>query len=270
MTAFRILDQFPVFLDRLGVPAAGGHLAFFETGTDTPKDVFGDPDLTVNNGSTVLIGVDGRTVVDIWGSGSYRVRLIDVDNTLVAEAEDVQLPGGAGAAIPAMEAGKFLTNDGSVYAWAAINQVPDPTGSADKVLGTDGVNFIWVAKPATPPPAVSDIDVTTVGMTASDGTAKLQIITGTGSAPNVGGRDTNVAISFPTAFNANPVFVGITPRYGGTVSAFGNAPIPHVSAISPTGFTAAFAAGERDDTNAGFNFNAAIPFDWIAIGFVNV
>lgn len=270
MTGFRILNPFPVYLDRLGLPASGGHLSFFDTGTDTPKDVFGDPELTVNNGSTVLIGSDGRTVVDVWGTGSYRVRLYDDDNTLIAEAEDVEIPGGTGAAIPALDPNKFLTNDGSVLQWAAINQVPDPTGAGGKILGTDGVNFVWQAPPATPPPAVSDVDVTANGVTISDGTSKIVIQTGTGTAPNVGGRDTNVAITFPTAFSANPFFIGITPRYGGTVSNFGNAPIPHVSAYSATGFTAAMAAGERDDTNGGFNFNAAIPFDWVAIGLVPV
>jgi hypothetical protein len=269
MTGFRIPDSFPVFLDRLGQPAANGRLEFYDAGTSVPKDVYGNPDLTVNNGPTVLIGADGRAVDDIWGDGSYYVRLIAADDTLIADADDVSIPGGAGAVIPALAAGKFLTNDGAVMSWASIIQPPDPTGQAGKILGTDGTNLTWQNPPATPPPAVSDIDVTTVGMTASDGTAKLQIITGTATAPNVGGRDTNIAVTFPTAFNANPLFVGITPRYGGTVSAFGNAPIPHVSAISPTGFTAAFAAGERDDTNAGFNFNAAIPFDWVAIGLVN-
>jgi hypothetical protein len=268
MTGFRIPDSFPVFLDRLGAPAAGGRLEFYAAGTSDPKDVYGDPDLTVNNGPTVLIGSDGRAVDEIWGDGSYYVRLIASDDTLIAAADDVAIPGGQGAVIPALDAGKFLTNDGSVMSWASIIQPPDPTGQGGKILGTDGSNLIWQAPPATPPPAVSDIDVTTVGMTASDGTAKLQIITGTATAPNVGGRNTNVAVNFPTPFLANPLWVGITPRFGGTVSAFGNAPIPRVSALSATGFTAAFTAGELDDSNAGFNFNGAIAFDWVAIGLV--
>jgi hypothetical protein len=152
--------------------------------------------------------------------------------------------------------------------WASIIQPPDPTGQGgeDPRHGRDQPDLAESA--SDPPPAVSDIDVTTVGMTASDGTAKLQIITGTATAPNVGGRDTNIAVNFPTPFLANPLWVGITPRFGGTVSAFGNAPIPRVSALSATGFTAAFTAGELDDSNAGFNFNGAIAFDWVAIGLV--
>lgn len=270
MTAFRILDQFPVFLGLDGLPASGGRLEFYDAGTSTPKDVFGDPELTVNNGPTVLIGSDGRAVDDIWGNGSYYIRLLAEDNTLIADADDVEIPGGEGAAIPAMEAGKFLTNDGSVYIWASIYQLPDPTGSSGKILGTDGVNFIWQDPPKTPDPAVSDVAVTATSFSISDGTKKVLIQTGTGTAPNVGGRDTSVDITFPTAFNSTPIWVSATPRYTGTVSALGNAPIPHVSAKSATAFTANFAAGERDDTSSGFNFNAEIPFDWIAIGLVNV
>lgn len=270
MTGFRILNPFPVYLDRLGTPAANGRLEFFDAGTSTPKDVYGDPDLTVNNGPTVLIGSDGRAVDDIWGEGSYYVRLLAADDTLIAEADDVSIPGGTGATIPALQAGKFLTNDGAVMSWANIIQPPDPTGQSGKVLGTDGANLIWQPAPTTPPPATSDVAVLANGVTISDGTKKILIQTGTGTAPNVGGRDTSVAVTFPTAFSGNPMFIGITPRYGGTVSNYGNAPIPHVSAYSATGFTAAMAGGERDDTNSGFNFNTAIPFDWVAIGLVAV
>lgn len=270
MTGFRILDQFPVFLDQLGVPASGGRLEFYEAGTNDPKDVYGDPDLTVNNGPTVLIGTDGRAVDDIWGDGSYYVRLMAADDTLIAEADDVAIPGGAGAIIPALQQGKFLTNDGSVMSWAALILIPDPTGQSGKILGTDGSNILWQAPPATPPPAVSDVAVSDTGFSVSDGTKKVLIQTGTGTAPNVGGRDTNVAITFPTAFIAEAMAVLVIPRYSGNVSSLGNAPIPHLSAKSATGFTVVMSAGERDDTGSGFNFNAAIPFDWVAIGLVAV
>jgi hypothetical protein len=157
-----------------------------------------------------------------------------------------------------------------VLQWVSINQLPDPTGSANKILSTDGVNFIWIDKPATPPPAVSDVAVTDTSYSISDGTKKVLIQTGSGTAPLSGGRDASVAVNFPVAFAAAPIFIGSTPRYDGTVSNFGNAPIPHASARSASGFTAAFAAGERDDSNSGFNFNTAIPFDWVAIGLVAI
>jgi len=269
MASFRILNQFPVYQNRLGEPASGGTLRFYDTGTDNPKDVFGDPDLTVNNGPSVLVGSDGRTVDDIWGEGVYRVRLYDVDNTLIAESDNVELPGGAGSGIPDLVDGYFLTNDGALLLWAPISQLPDPSGASGKILGTDGVNFIWQAPPATPPPAVSDIAISGNGGTFSDGDHKLQILQGTATAPNIGGRGTQVDVTFATAFTNTPA-VFVIPRFSGSVSAFANAPIPRISAVSATAFTAAFTAGELDDSNSGFNFNAEIPFDWIAFGQVAV
>lgn len=269
MPSFRIIDQFPTYLDMRGLPASGGVLRFYDTGTTTPKNVYADPDLTINNGSSVAIGTDGRSVKDIWGSGSYRVRLEDRYGALIHEADDVEIPGGEGTVIPSLVAGQFLTNNGSTLQWTAIRQVPDPTGQSGKFLSTDGVNMSWVNGPSTPPPATSDVDVLANGVTISDGTSKILIQTGTGSAPNVGGRNTNVAITFGTAFNAPPLFVGITPTYN-SVSPFGNGAIPRVSVQSATGCTVNFTAGELDDSNSGFNFNAAIPFTWVAIGLVNV
>lgn len=269
MTAFRILNPFPVYLDRLGVPAAGGRLEFFEAGTSTPKDVYGDPDLTVNNGPTVLINSDGRSEHDIWGDGAYYVRLLDADSTLIADADNVEIPGGEGAVIPPLQGGKFLTNDGAVMSWAAIIQPPDPTGQSGKILGTDGANLIWQAVPE-PENATSDVAVSDTGVSISDGTKKILIQTGSGSAPNVGGRDMGFSVTFATAFLAEPIWVGVTPRYAGTVSPLGNAPIPHLTTKSPTGFSGVMSAGERDDTGSGFNFNAAVPFDWIAVGLVSV
>lgn len=269
MASFRILNQFPVYQNRVGEPASGGTLRFFDTGTDTPKDVFGDPDLSVNNGSSVVVGSDGRTVVDTWGDGDYRVRLYDADNTLIAEADDVELPGGAGTGIPSLVDGYFLTNDGALLLWAPISQLPDPTGSSGKILGTDGINFIWQDPPATPAPATSDIHITGNGGTFSDGVLQLQILAGTATAPLVGGRGTQLDVTFSKAFTANPTVL-IIPRFSGAVSAFANVPIPRVSAVSTTAFTAAFTAGELDDDNSGFDFNAPIPFDWIAFGQIAI
>lgn len=269
MTAFLIPDPFPVFFDRLGEPAIGGRLDFFDAGTSTPKDVYGDEDLTVNNGSSVLIGTDGRAVDEIWGDGAYYIRLIAADGSLIADADNVAIPGGASATIPPLASGKFLTNDGAILSWSSILQVPDPTGQSGKILGTDGANLTWQAVPV-PENGTSDVDVTTAGVTINDGTAKIQILTGTAQTPNSGGRDASVAVTFTPAFLAAPLFIGITPRYGGTVSTYGNAPIPHVSVRDGNGFTAALAGGERDDSNSGYNFNTAITFDWVAIGMVAI
>jgi hypothetical protein len=253
MTAFRILNPFPAYLDLIGMPASGGSLKFYQSGTDTPKDVFGDPDLTVNNGPSVLIGTDGRTVVDVWGDGEYRVRLYAADMTLIAEADDVTLPGGTGAAIPALQDGQFLTSDGAVLQWQEIRQVPDPTGNSGKILGTDGVNLLWQAAPTVPTPT------TGVGQFNFGG---LLIQWGTGTAPASGTQATTQPISFVTAFSGLPVvFVNPTSSINpagliGAHAAWG---------ISSAGFTAEFSAN-IDNTGSQFTIAAPIPFSWLAVG----
>lgn len=252
MTGFRILDQFPVYLDRLGMPASGGYLAFFDTGTDTPKDVFGDPDLTVNNGSTVLIDSAGRTVVDVWGSGAYRVRLYAADDTLIAEAEDVEIPGGTGAVIPALEANKFLTNDGGVLQWAQVLQVPDPTGAGGKVLGTDGTNTFWQSADINPP--------------VSNGSIKLGdtlIQWGTDVIAPSGVTFANKTINFPTAFST-VLHVQAAIKQLSNVAELGGIPAIGCDGWSNTGANIVinFAYGET----SGYNIINSCGIAWIAIG----
>ena len=149
--SFRILNQSPAYLNTAGQPLAGGELRFYTTGTTTPKNVYGDAALTINNGSTVTLDSSGRANVDVWGDGEYRVRLYDSLGVQIWQRDNVREVTAAGATIPSMvgKAGQFLTNDGSVTLWQAIRQLPDPTGHAGKVLGTDGTVFLWQASTAS-------------------------------------------------------------------------------------------------------------------------
>jgi hypothetical protein len=257
MASFRILNQFPVYLNRLNEPDSGGTLRFFDNDTNAPKDVFGDADLSVNNGSSVLIGTDGRTVVDIWGSGVYRVRLYDVDDTLIAEAEDVEIPGGSGTTIPSLVDGYFLTNDGALLLWAPIIQPPDPTGSSGKILGTDGVNLIWQSPPATPnPPFVPASNSIKLGT--------VLIQWGTGTLPASGAHTSNVNISFPTVFNAVP-FVAV--NRGGPMTSSGFQGTLGALNQAMAGFTAS-ADINVDADGSAWNINSDLPFTWLAVGTV--
>lgn len=261
MPTFRILDPFPVYLDLAGNLAAGGSLKFYDSGTTTPRDVYSDPDKTVNNGSSILIGTDGRPVHDIWGDGSYRVRLYDADGMLIDEADDVEIQGGGGSAIPALESGKFLTNDGALLAWDDIRQVPDPTGSSGKVLGNDGENLIWQAPP---PPVVPDITITSSSLqVGATGSSKFLIQTGTDTAPASGTTSTTKTITFPTAYST-PLHVSVTPtsnsQPGGPVVTYLS------SAASTTGFTVAFDVAEGSSSDQ--NIINPVPFSWVAFGLV--
>lgn len=261
MPTFRILDPFPVYLNLAGQLTDGGSLKFYDSGTTTPRDVYGDPDKTVNNGSSVLIGSDGRPVHDIWGDGNYRVRLYDADGTLIGEADNVQIDGGTGTAIPAMVSGRFLTNDGAVLSWDDVRQVPDPTGSAGKVLGNDGANLVWQAPPAPMvPDIVTGASSLQVGVT---GSSKFLIQIGSGSCPASGNSSTSSTITFAKAYTTMPVVV-ITPTTNTAASA--GIPVGSVIGKSLTGFSAFFNNAVFLDE--GGAINNPVTFDWVAFGTV--
>lgn len=254
---FRILNPFPVFLGSTGRPAAGGYLRFFESGTDTEKSVYGDPGLTTDNGSTIAIKPDGRTVNDIWGDGSYRVRLYASDDTLIAEADDVEVTGGTGAEIPALVDGYFLTNNGALMLWAPIIQVPDPTGQSGKQLGTDGENLIWEPKPTIPTIPPSDIVVTANSFKA--GTHFEQW--GNGTCPPSGIDSAYIEVTFPTVFTSiHGVHVQVTMATvnGTALVATGT------TNVSTSGFRAEFNIADRHFYQSFIT--SPVTFFWRAIG----
>lgn len=275
MTAFRIYNPFPVYLDSQGNLAISGYLKFYDSGTDTPKDVYGDSGLTVNNGSQITIGTDGRTVnglgmpIDIWGDGNYRVRLYASDNTLVAERDDVELPGGGGTAIPALQAGKFLTSDGAVLQWADILQVPDPTGMSGKVLGTDGTNLFWQNN--VTPPAAANISVAATSLRIADTTttttSSLQQF-GSGTIAASGGHVASGSVTFPTPFKAGTTVYVLATATGGAITAGGYYAVINVNTTTNTGFSVSVNVNEGGSQSQN-NITSAVNFNWVAYGIVD-
>lgn len=267
---FRILDQRPVYLDLAGNLADGGTLKFYAAGTTTPQDVYADQAKTVNNGSTVAIGSDGRSTVDIWGEGAYRVRLYDADGTLIAEADNVQLAGGSDASIPALESGKFLTNDGAVLAWSSIQQLPDPTGSANKILSTDGVNFIFVDKPSNGTPGDSAaITVAPTKTTIGDGSPTHDIFmvqSGSDTITASGASHAQKTITFPTAFKVCMIAIPTVTSTGDSI--LGPSTIGPIN-TSATGFTAyASVSAHGGGTNNDQKIVNNVTFNWVAFGTI--
>jgi hypothetical protein len=72
----RFINPFPQFILASGSPNNGGLLVFFDTQTETPKEVFSDPNLTQNIGNEVRLN-DSGSIPDIYLDGAYRVRLFD-------------------------------------------------------------------------------------------------------------------------------------------------------------------------------------------------
>jgi hypothetical protein len=263
MAAFRILSQSPVYFLLDGkTPAAGGRIEFYEAGTTTSKDVYGDQALTVNNGSSITLGSDGRASDDIWGDGSYRVRVYAADDTLISDDDNVEIPGGIGTAIPALEAGKVLSNDGAVLQWLQLQDVPDPTGQSGKILTSDGSSLVYTDPPADPVvPITVGADNVQFGNTSSKA---FYIQAGTATAPASGTFTTSKAITFAKTF-ATVLHVGVMPQTvepGGPVVAYLTTP------ATTGGFTAVFDVAEG--ANANNTIASDIPFSWVAFGLVNV
>lgn len=269
MAAFRILNQFPVYHDSQGRLADGGTLRFYESGTTSPKDVYGDPAMSVNNGSSVQVGSDGRTLVDVWGDGAYRVRLYDADETLIAEADDVEVAGGTGTSIPALVTGHFLTNNGALLLWAPIREMPDPTGQDGKFPVATGDSYVLQSPPT--PPVIPEPDIVVTDSSFRGGTTssstKFLIQTGTGSAPASGSRNTSGSVTFPVPF-VKLMHVAVTQTHNG-VTSDGHIPSQTNTTESATGFTTRFSTDENS-TSSVWNIINPVPFTWMAVGTVIV
>jgi hypothetical protein len=262
-TAFRIFDKFKVFLDNNGTSVAGGSLSFYEAGTTTAKNVYGDSALSVNNGSTVALDSSGRPSVDVWGSGSYRCKLFDSSGAQLADVDDIEIPGAGGITIPSLVSGEVLTNDGANLLWELIRQVPDPTGQSGKYIGTDGTNITWQSGPAAPTvPTLPSEGITAASGKVVIGTQLFQW--GTDTAPSSGTHTTNKAVSFPTAFSGTPVgFANMKTANGMSASGFMGTCTAYNE--STTGMTVGFDINV-DNTGSSFNITNSVPFTWLAIG----
>lgn len=262
MASFRLIDKLRTFHGLTGQLLAGGSLKFYEAGTTTPANVYGDQGLSVNNGSSVDLDSSGRPDVDCWGDtdNAYKVRLYDADDVLQGEIDDIEVPGGAGQTIPIPESGYFLTGDGSTFSTAQIREVPDPSGNADKVLSTDGTDLNWIAKPA------DGADASNVGATATEShVGDMYTVTGTATGTSSGGRTQSVDVTFATAFTSTPIYINVFPT-SSSLSSAGNMPSWSIISKSTTGFTVKFTMGELDDSQSKYNFNAGIAFGYIAMG----
>jgi hypothetical protein len=158
--SFRFFQPGTQFFTNDGLVLAGGSLTFTDSGTSDPRTTWSDPGMSVENSDPVELDGAGRPDTDIWGDGSYRVVIKDSLGATIDTLDDVS--GPFGIPDPALEAGKFLTNDGVDVSWAAILQVPDATGATDGwVLTTDGAgNFAWEVIPTSrqvpDPSAIAD------------------------------------------------------------------------------------------------------------------
>lgn len=269
MSSFRILDQAPQYLLADGSVNAGGSLSFFETDLTTPKSVWTDEAMTTPAANPLSLDAAGRTVTDVWGDGEYGVVMKDALGVTIWTRNNVQQSGDPGATIPALQNGEFLTNDGSNLLWQEIIQVPDPTGHSGQVLYSDGELPYWGALPEIPDPPEPDIVVDAESFRAgiSSDNTKYFVLTGTGTGPNTGTKQSSVSIAFDPAFDA---LWGVAI----TITTASTTPAAEIPTVGVTGFTHGNASSgvtvnfniPDDDSSSNHKFSTTIPFTWVAFG----
>lgn len=260
---FRFVVPFYQYLlqSALGV-LNGGTLWFYQSGTTTLQNTYSDPALTQVNPNPVPIGANGLTESDIWlGSTPYRVTLLDAQNNVVWTADNVQLPGGAGATIPSLVSGEFLTNDGINLLWSAIRQLPDPTGQSGKLVWTpDGSTFGFTSPPTPPAAPVFTFGPNSIKFGNSGGPYVL-VQWGSGTAAATGGGFANFTVTFPTPYSVTP-YADISGNGIVLSGSIGAAPF-NVNTVTTAGIVGGFYAHD------GGSFVNPSNFNWFAIGQVN-
>ena len=272
MAAYRILGQFRQFFLDDGTVNDGGSIAFFETDLTTPKTTYSNPGLSIPNTNPVQLTADGRLASDVWGDGEYGAELRDALGVILETDNNIQSGADPGFVIPALVAGAFLTNDGSNLQWdndVASQLLPDMTGEAGNILYTDGTIAYWDAPPVIPEPPEPETVISAGSFKQGDGSGTNFCLQqwGTGSAPNSGTKETQVAIVFPTAYAATPG-IQVTPTGGPFTTGNGvTGYYADVSIISQssTGFTVKFNTNHGESNSDG-NINTTIPFNWQSIG----
>lgn len=267
MSSYRLLGQFTQYFLDDGRVNAGGSISFYETDLTTPKTTYSDPDLTTANPNPVPLDAAGRPQNDIWGDGQYGAVLKDKGGVTLETRNHIQSGADAGFVIPALETGKFLTNDGSNLLWDDVGQVPDPSGFSGDVLYSDGSLSYWGPLPDAPTPESPDIVVGTKSFQAgtTDNANKYYTQWGTATAPASGAAQTTQSVTFDEEFSSAPVVV-ITPY--ASVQSGGNVVTAMTAAPTATGFTATFDVAEG--SGASPSITNAVPFCWVAIGIKNV
>ena len=261
MPSFLLLDKCRTFHGLTGQLLPGGYVRFYESDGTTDADVYGDRDLSTNNGNIVALDASSRLQHECWAdtADAFFCELYDEDDVKQGEISYMEVPGGAQQSIPIPNEGEFITGDGTNYLLETIVQVPDMTGQIGKILGTDGTLPLWVVKPADGADGVSDI-------TSGTGYTKLGsllIQRGTGTAPATGTDASSVTVTFPTAFGTAPYHFEATPTVA-TVNGVSLVADSYTGA-STTGCTANFNNADRHYDGSS-KLTVAIPFTWVAYG----
>jgi hypothetical protein len=275
--AFRYSDVDPVFYDDDGNPCAGGSLTYTRTGTSTAHVVYSDSGLGTSLGNVITLDASGRAPDHWLDASTYAYRRVLKNAAGVAQGEtrdNIREIDTAGVSIPDPAGGndgEVVMVDGGAYVLYQVLAalLPDMTGHAGKQLGTDGALAFWEAKDEAPTYDFDNLPggfEVSLGATWSLRIGGLLVQGGADTAPTASAISTSKAVTFGTAFSAEPFFIGVSPKATGVTN---NSPSDHPSGTytSPTasGFTANFFCG-AENTGGTITITSTIPFTWLAVG----
>jgi len=162
------------FTDPNGVPYAGGSLAFYESGTNTPLATYSDSGLTVPNPNPVPLGSGGFPATPIWLQNlEYRVVLSDANGVQIWLVDPLETGGDFTETV-------VVSGSGSI-GFEAIN------------TAADGETWGWYSNPDGSFSAVNSSNSTTAISISSGGLVSLIAGTEATSASAVGDVFTNTA-----------------------------------------------------------------------------
>lgn len=161
--AFLFFDPNPQFSDANGVPLNSGTLTFYSAGTLVLKSTFNSSALSTANDNPITLNSAGRSPVEIWMDGSYRVILKDSAGNTIWDRDNIT--ESEAAELSLLQFGADSTGTNSVV--AAVNAISAayPTAAVRIIVPrgtylfstnyTTASNITWVFRGGLFKPATS-------------------------------------------------------------------------------------------------------------------
>ena len=197
----------PQFCDANGKPFAGGTIATYLPGTDTPKTVWVDPEQTAVQTNPIVLDAAGRCLM--WGDGDYRLVLRDSDGNLIWDQPSTTIVSAAMA--PVVAAATLEEARDLLGITEAIQAETDRATAAEAGLQTQITAEVARAT-GIEDGLRTDLDGEIARATAREDELEAMIASSTIPSMQTGTGVTDggtgfVSITFDTPFTATPVVV---------------------------------------------------------------
>ena len=199
----RIINPYQQYLDAEGNVLSNGRLTFYENGTTTPKIIYSDAALTIEQNNPYTLDGSGRIIGDVWLDGTYSVLVQDSDLSTIRTDDDVSndtSSGGGGETVQGQIQNKFI--NGSC-------RVPSDVGSVT-VSGSyqeSGVDSVFVKAQGTPTNGTADLVKTTLSGSTGYALQVTDLTTGAGGTVDYRFRfnsvDSRDLVDGPAIFQCN-------------------------------------------------------------------